>query len=175
MRLPFWLFVIWDCPIGFCYLSSETSFLAFCYLRPPFRFLLPCFFLLYGTAFLAFFVIWDWLFGFVLSETAFLAFLLSETGKPTHWTTSSAFSPGRPSIIQTILSCKSFTPATQIGQPNLSPEKKLTTDGPPGQTTQIGQSNWGPTVRLEKKTTGSPEQTIQTRSCNKLLAPVSHS
>ena len=54
MRLPFWLFVIWDCPIGFCYLSSETSFLAFCYLRPPFRFLLPCFFLLYETSFFAF-------------------------------------------------------------------------------------------------------------------------
>ena len=54
MRLPFWLFVIWDCPIGFCYLSSETSFLAFCYLRPPFRFLLPCFFLLFETSFYAF-------------------------------------------------------------------------------------------------------------------------
>ena len=78
-------------------------------------------------------------------------FLLSETGKPTHWTTSSAFSPGRPSIIQTILSCKSFTPATQIGQPNLGPEKNRQLMGPLDKPHKLGSPIGAQLSALKKK------------------------
>ena len=155
MRLPFWLFVIWDCPIGFCYLSSETSFLAFCYLRPPFRFLLPCFFLLYETSFFAF---------------CYLRLASQLTGLP-----AVHFHQAAPQLFKPSFHASRSHLPRKLDSPIWALKKNWQLMGPLDKPRKLGSPIGAQLYTLKKKTTGSPEQTIQTLSCNKLLAPVSHS